>query len=207
MWRGEIALAKERAEAMLEIAEEHGFQIWESLGTMLLGSTLITLGQQKEGLEKIEQGFASYQGLKTPPVFYPQLIGMRAVAYAQVGQPSEGLKLVDDLIKGMDEERLLRDLPPLLLLKGELLMMVSPENSAESADIFRAILAGTGHVGGKIVDLQAATRLCKLEMEAGIAEESGRVLAELYDSFTEGFETADLRAAKSVLEEWRVSNL
>jgi len=51
--------------------------------------------------------------------------------------------------------------------------------------------------------LQAATRLCKLEMLAGDAEESGRTLAEIYDSFTEGFETVQLLQAKAVLDEWR----
>jgi hypothetical protein len=37
----------------------------------------------------------------------------------------------------------------------------------------------------------------------GKAEESGQILAEIYDSFTEGFETADMREAKAVLDEWR----
>ena len=202
MWRGEMELARQRAQAMLAVAGEHGFQIWESLATMLLGATQVALGQPQEGLAKIEQGFALYQGLTNPPVFYPLLIGMRAVAFAQAGRPAEGLKLLDGLLKEADEQRLLRELPPLLLLKGELLLAVSPENTAEAAGIFRAVLAGAGHVGGKIIALQAATRLCKLEMLAGKAQESGRALAEIYDTFTEGFDTADLREARVILDEW-----
>ena len=202
MWRGEMELAKEQAQAMLEVAKEHSFQIWESLATMLLGATQISLGQA-EGLSKVEQGFALYQGLKSPPLFYPQLISMRAIAFAQSGQPAEGLSLLDGLLKEMDEERLLREFPPLLLLKGELLLALSPQNTAEAADIFRAILVGAGHVGGKILALQAATRLCKLEMQLGKAEESGQALKEIYDSFTEGFDTIDLRAARAVLDEWQ----
>jgi predicted ATPase/class 3 adenylate cyclase len=203
MWRGEMELANRRAQAMLEVAEEHGFQIWESLATMLLGATQMTLGQAEDGLAKIEGGFARYQGLKSPPVFFPQLIGMRALAFAQAGRPAEGLKLLEELLKDADEDRLLRDLPPMLLLKGELLLALSPENSAEAARIFRAILTGAGHVGGKMMALQAATRLCKLEMLSGKAEESGRVLVEIYDSFTEGFETLELRDARAVLDEWQ----
>jgi tetratricopeptide (TPR) repeat protein len=203
MWRGEMELANRRAQAMLEVAEEHGFQIWESLATMLLGATQMTLGQAEEGLAKIEGGFARYQGLKSPPVFFPQLIGMRALAFAQAGRPAEGLKLLEELLKDADEDRLLRDLPPMLLLKGELLLALSPENTAEAARIFRAILTGAGHVGGKMMALQAATRLCKLEMLSGKAEESGRVLVEIYDSFTEGFETLELRDARAVLDEWQ----
>jgi predicted ATPase/class 3 adenylate cyclase len=203
MWRGEMELAKERAKAMLEVAEEHGFQIWVSLATMLLGAAEMVLGVAEVGLEKIEQGFALYQGLKTPPVFFPQLISMRAIAFAQAGRPAEGLKLLDGLLQDMDEERLLRELPPLLLLKGELLLAESPENTAAATEILRSILTGAGHVGGKIITLQAATKLCKLEMLDGKAEESGQILAEIYDSFTEGFETADMREAKAVLDEWR----
>jgi predicted ATPase len=203
MWRGEMELANRRAQAMLEVAEEHGFQIWESLATMLLGATQMTLGQTEEGLAKIEGGFARYQGLKSPPVFFPQLISMRALAFAQAGRPAEGLKLLEELLKDADEDRLLRDLPPMLLLKGELLLALSPENTAEAARIFRAILTGAGHVGGKMMALQAATKLCKLEMLSGKAEESGRVLEEIYDSFTEGFETLELREARVVLDEWQ----
>ena len=82
-------------------------------------------------------------------------------------------------------------------------MCVALENRIEAAAIFRAILAGAGHVGGKLLALQATTRLCKLEMLEGKAEQSGRTLKKIYDSFTEGFETFDLQAAKAVLKEWQ----
>jgi hypothetical protein len=201
MWRGEMELAKERAQAMLDIAQDHGFQIWESLGIMLIGATQMVLGQPEQGLAKIEAGFESYQGLKTPPVFYPQLIGMRAVAFAQAAQPAEGLKLVEGLLKGVDEARHVRELSPMVLLKGDLLLVISPENTAEAAGLFRTILAGDVHFGGKILALQAATRLCKMEMQDGTREEGCKALAEIYDSFTEGFDTFDLQAAKAVLDE------
>jgi predicted ATPase/class 3 adenylate cyclase len=203
MWRGEMELAKERAEAMMEVAQKHGFQIWESLATMLLGACQMALGQPEQGLEKIETGFASYQGLKTPPVFYPQLIAMRAVAFAQAGRAAEGLELLDDLIGDMPEERLLLELPPMLLLKGELLLAVSPQNAAQAVGLFNAVLDSVSHVGGKILTLQAATRLCQIEMLSGTSPESCQTLAEIYTSFTEGFETADLRNAKAVLDQLR----
>ena len=203
MWQGEMALAQQQAQAMLQVAEEHGFQIWGSLATILLGATQMALGQPGEGLAKIEQGFAVYQGFKSPPVFYPHLIGIRATAFAQVGRPVDGLKLLDEQLKEVDQVRLLRVLSPLLLLKGELLLATTPGSSAEVAAIFRAVLAGASQVGAKLVALQAATHLCKLEMREGKAEQSGRVLAEIYESFSEGFETADLRAARAVLDAWR----
>jgi len=203
MWLGDMVSANERAKAMLDLAEEHGFQIWISLATMLLGATQMVIGRPEEGLQNIEQGFSLYQGLNSPPLFYPQLISMRAIALAQSGQPAEGLKLLNGLLEAEDEERLLRDLAQLYMLKGDLLLEVSPENKAEASSIYKAILASKNHMGGKILTLQTATRLCRLEMLDGKAGQSGRTLGEIYDSFTEGFDTADLRAARAVLEELR----
>jgi adenylate cyclase len=81
---------------------------------------------------------------------------------------------------------------------------MSPDNMLESAGIFRQLLVGAKQFGGKSLMLQAATRLCRLDMMIGKAEESGRQLEEIYESFTEGFDTLDLREAKAVLDEWRI---
>jgi hypothetical protein len=56
-------------------------------------------------------------------------------------------------------------------------------------------------VGVKLLALQAAIRLCKLEMLSGNGEISKKVLVDIVDSFSEGFEMADLRAARAILEE------
>lgn len=201
MWRGEMALAQAQAEAIVEIAAEHGFQIWESLATMLIGAAQTALGQEQEGLANIEQGFALAQEFNSPPVFYPQLLNMRALAFALAGQPAKGLQLLDGFLQEVSQERLLQEMPQLLLLKGDLLIMHSPDNISEAAGLFTLILTSAGHLGGKMLALQAATRLCKLEMLPGKAAESGRALAALYDSFTEGFDTAALQEARFVLDQ------
>jgi tetratricopeptide (TPR) repeat protein len=201
LWLGEIELASEHARAMLEVAVEHGFLIWEALATMLIGVTQMAMGQPQEGFEKIEQGFASYQGHKTAPVFYPQIIAMRAGALARTGRPKQGLDLIDSVLGEMEEERIIREQPELLLFRGDLLLAASSKNTAEAIALFKLIISGALPRGGKLVALQAATRLSKLEMLAGDGEASRRILAEIVDSFTEGFERADLRAARAILQE------
>jgi predicted ATPase/class 3 adenylate cyclase len=207
LWRGEIGLVKERAEALLAVAEEHNFQIWESLATIQIGLVQVMSGEQDAGLANVEQGFAKYQGHINPPVFYPAIIHMRAAAFAQAGQLSEALKLIDDILNATDDERIMQEFPVLLLLKGDLLVFEAKENIEKAVGIFHRILNFAEQIGGKYLALQAATRLCRIEMVAGNAVESGRVLAEIYYSFTEGFETLDLRAAKEVLDQWRGKNM
>ncbi len=203
LWRGDMELVKARAEAMLAVAEEHHFQIWESLAMMLLGTTQLMAGEQEDGLEKIEQGFAKYQGHISPPVFYPAIIQIRASAYAQAGRRTEALKILDGLLKDVEEERVMREQPTLLLLKGELMVVESQENIEEVLGMFRKILDFAEHMGGKYLALQTATKLCRIEMMAGDAGKSCSKLEEIYNKFTEGFDTLDLREARSVLDEWK----
>ena len=203
LWRGDIERAMERAQAMLRIAEEYGFQFWVPLSTMLLGITQCALGQSGEGLSNVEQAFTRYQGLKSPPVFYPPLIGMRSQAFALAGRPGEGLAQLTALIEEMGEESLLRSMPQLFIGKADMLLAASPEKEADVISLLRKLLFREPRAGGRLLALQAATRLCRLEMRSGNAEESGSVLAEIYDSFSEGFLTADLIEAKEVLTQWR----
>lgn len=200
LWRGEIVKASERAQAMLVLAHEHGFQIWESLATLLIGVTQVMLGKPDEGLRNIEQGFTHYQGLKSPPVFYPMLIGMRAGALAQANKPVEGLTIMEGFLADFDEKLMLQNAPQMLLVKVDLLLAVSPEKTAEAIRILKNILVNAGQMGGRILALQATTRLCRLEMTKDQFEVNYQDLREIYDSFTEGFDVVDLQIARSILE-------
>src|SRR5439155_21247224 len=69
VWRREPGVVRDRALGVLELVEDHDFQIWRSLGLCLLGAANTDLGRYEEGLAQIRQGIDLYQGLKTPPVF------------------------------------------------------------------------------------------------------------------------------------------
>ena len=200
LWRGEIEKSIGRAQAMLDLAQEHGFQIWESLATFLLGVTQVMLGKPEEGLQNIEKGFTHYEGLKSPPVFYPILIGLRAGALALANKPAEGLALMEGFLAGFDEKLLLNNAPQIFLIKVDLLLAVSLENTAEAISLLQDILVNAGQMGGKILALQATIRLCQMEKEKDKMAKNFQDLREIYDSFTEGFDVVDLQMARTILE-------
>ncbi len=202
MWRGELPQTLAHAQAMWLIAKEHGFQIWETLATVLIGTTKALMGQAEEGQAEVEQGFARYQGLNSPPVFFPALTLLRALSFAQIGQPEIGLELLNEQLDINDQRRLHRDLLPLQLMKADLLMNKLPEKATE---IYQEVLEDSQHAGDKMSTLQATTRLCELEIAGGTPAGSGQALAALYESFTEGFETIDLQRARAALDAWRKS--
>ncbi|MFL7839514.1 MAG: hypothetical protein ACK2T4_04985 [Candidatus Promineifilaceae bacterium] len=197
LWSGEMQQARSRAITMREIAAEQEYHLWYAMATILLGAAESGLGAAEAGLARLEEGFAAYMGHISPPVFWPMITTIRAAAHGRAGKAAEGLNMLDDLLQDGQQ------LPDILILKGELLLQESPSNTAAATKLFREGLELAQMMGYKIFVLRAVSRLAELEVEEGKAGENGRLLADLYDSFTEGFETRDLQEARSVLERRR----
>ncbi len=84
-------------------------------------------------------------------------------------------------------------------LKGELLLQQSPDNATEAAACFHRALDVSRNQAAKSWELRAATSLARLWQQQGKTGEARALLAPVYDWFTEGFDTADLKDAKALL--------
>ena len=85
--------------------------------------------------------------------------------------------------------------------KGELLLMQHVQNSGEAEKCFRQALDIARRQQAKSLELRAAMSLSRLWQQQGKQEESRQLLADIYAWFTEGFDTADLKEAKFLLEQ------
>ena len=122
-----------------------------------------------------------------------------AEALAQAGRIAEGLALVEAGIEQSEGGWLT---PELLRLKGELLLLQSTPAVAETAeDLFRQALDGARRQEALSWELRAATSLARLLRDQGRSADAIACLQPVYDRFTEGFGTADLIAAKQLLDE------
>ena len=86
-------------------------------------------------------------------------------------------------------------------LKGELLLGHDASNAAAAEHSFHSALDISRKQRAKSWELRASTSLARLLRDLNRGEEARPLLAEVYGSFTEGFETADLRDAKALLQE------
>ena len=86
-------------------------------------------------------------------------------------------------------------------LRGELTGRLPCPDPAKVEESFRAALAIAREQGTQSYELRAATSLARLWREQGRRDEARDLLAPLYGSFTEGFDTADLKDANALLEE------
>jgi predicted ATPase len=124
---------------------------------------------------------------------------MLAEAYGKVGQPEEGLLVVAEaqaeVHKGLRyyEAELYR-------LKGELLLGLSTKNQAEAETCFHQALDIARRQQARSLELRAAVSLGRLWQRHGKRDAAHELLAAIYGWFSEGFETADLREAKVLLE-------
>jgi predicted ATPase len=136
----------------------------------------------------------------------PAFLGTLADGLGRVGQGAEGLAAVDEALalSERDEERWC--VAELLRIKGELVMSESGPDAADAAeDHFGQALDWARRQGALSWELRAATSLARLWRDQNRTQAAREILAAVYNRFTEGFETADLRAAKWLLDGLRPS--
>jgi predicted ATPase/class 3 adenylate cyclase len=197
LWLRQPELAREHAVEVLQVVEQCNFPIWSALGTCLHGMADAELGRTEEGLAQVNEGIAQYQQMRTPPVFWPQLVAINAGAHALAGKVAEGLVLLDDALE-LAARGYTSSIPEFSLLKGDLLTVAGAAD-ADAAHWFQRAFDGAGIQGLRMTQLRAALRLCRLWRTQG-RDHADRLLRTVYDTFTEGFATADLTEARGLLE-------
>jgi len=136
-----------------------------------------------------------------------QAVSPVAEAYRKVGQGKEGLTLLAEALAVVDKtgERMWE--AELYRLKGELTLAQSSIQSRassvqeEAEEYFQKAVEIARRQSAKSLELRAVTSLSRLWQQQGKRKEAGPMLAEIYNWFTEGFDTKDLQEAKALLRE------
>jgi predicted ATPase len=131
----------------------------------------------------------------------PGLYGRLAEIYGKTGRPEEGLATVATALRELESggERIVET--ELYRVKGELLLMRDPADEAEAERCFRSAIDIARRQKARFWELRATTSLARLLQRRGKRDEARAMLAEIYNWFTEGFEFADLRNARGLLDE------
>jgi predicted ATPase len=209
-FRHEGELTQDLADASLRIATDRGFPFWSAFQTILLGWVLVQQGKADEGIEHMNRGMEAYLATGAE-LLRPYLIGLLAEALAEAGSTERGLALLAEALEAVEKtgERFYE--AELYRQKGELLFRSYSEGSelidftaqsSRSQEIERCFLKAISvadHQQAKWFELRAATSLARLWHRQGKTEKALATLAKSYSWFTEGFDTADLKDAKSLL--------
>jgi predicted ATPase len=201
MWqfRRDAQNAYEYAETAITLSTEQGFALWLALGTLLRGWALTAQGQLQEGVRQMHQGLTDWRasGANT---LVPYFLAVLAEGYATINQIDTSLALLDEASNLIEKTQERWWEAEMMRLQGVLCLMQSIHNATEAEVWFRQALEIAQRQQAKSLELRAAMSLGRLGWEQGKPEEGRALLAGLYNWFVEGFDTADLKDAKALLE-------
>jgi predicted ATPase len=198
LWVGNLAAAERYAEMLLDHSRKHGFAVWNDFASRLKGVLLVKAGDLDGGSPLLRAGLHEITEPNADLWFLTGL-GQMAEALGQAGRFADGIATVE---RGLDRSQRGWLAPELLRIKGELLLLQGTTGTTEAAeDLFRQALDGARRQETLSCELRAATSLARLMHSQGREADAIACLKPIYDRFTEGFGTADLIAAKQLLDE------
>jgi predicted ATPase len=197
---GDESRVREIAEQAQILAQETADPEESAYCEIVLGWTRAMQGEYADGITQMETALAA-----RPPGSHQydncHYLSMLAEACYLDGQFERGIR---HLRQALEEIKVSGELwweAELHRLEGCALLGCDGENSDKAQDCFQRALDVTQSQDAKMLELRAASDLCRLLRDQGARQEALDLLAPVYEWFTEGFETADLRAAKALLEE------
>jgi predicted ATPase/class 3 adenylate cyclase len=205
-FRGESEEAQEQAEAAIALSTQQGFMIWLAQATVSLGRAVAHQGQE-EGVAQVRQGLTAWRATGAE-VCSSYNLGVLAEAYGKWRRADEGLDVVSEALALMASKT--GDLfyeAELYRLKGELLLQqagvqrIASGVETEAERCFLRAIDIARHQQAKSLELRAVRNLARLLSRHGRGDNAHAMLAEIYGWFTEGFDTADLKDAKVLLDE------
>jgi predicted ATPase len=147
----------------------------------------------------MEEGLAAYRatGAETGR---PRWLSLLAEACIESGRLIDGLSVLAEALAGVETEGRQYE-AEIYRLKGELLLKQNHSNAAEAQKCFEQAIEIARNQSAKSMELRATMSLARLLALQGRRDEARTMLADIYGWFTEGFDTADLKDAKTLLDE------
>ncbi|HYZ21084.1 MAG TPA: hypothetical protein VE690_02900, partial [Rhodopila sp.] len=199
---GDLAKAEHYAGMLLDHSTRHALTYYRAFGACHQGVLAIKRGDVMTGSRLLRAGFDEIGDSRPPTLRFVALLRTEAMGHA--GQDSEGLAELNDTIERSKQGEEGWLMPDLLRLKGERLLLQDTRGAATEAEgYFRQALDGARRQGALSLELRAATSLARLLRDQGRSADAVALLRPVYDRFTEGFDTADLMAAKGLLDDPR----
>jgi predicted ATPase/class 3 adenylate cyclase len=191
---GDRHAVEERIQAAVILATEQGLTRWIKQGAVLQGWLLAQRGKGQEGILKMRQGTLG----RAEQPYHAALL---AEAYGKEGQIQEGLKVMSEELARVDKSGEHFYDAELYRIESELLLQqtVADEEKAETG--FQRALEVARSQQAKSLELRGAMSLSRLWLSQGKTVEARQLLGDIYGWFTEGFDTADLKQAKVLLDE------
>jgi predicted ATPase len=185
------------AASVVSLCDENKFSHWINCGRIFEGWAEICRGQVDQGLNTLRTGVLSWQQAGAR-LWLPFFRTLEAQACAQAGRSDDALQAIEDALAISQKAGECWAMPEVLRVKAQLLLGTGRGGAEVEAILLRSLEIARGQQA-RSWELRTACDLARLWRDQGRGTEALKLLQSVYDQFTEGFETADLREAKALI--------
>ncbi|SOZ05339.1 adenylate/guanylate cyclase domain-containing protein [Cupriavidus taiwanensis] len=208
MLRGEVQVAYELAQALVALATDYGLPYGLAFGTILSGWALAEKGNPAEGIDLIRQGLDAYRATGAE-VMRTRFLILLAEACGSAGQAATGLESLAEALALTEQsgERLYE--AEVHRVKGKLMLVEAnwdgeaSEAATRAQDCFLRAIEVARRQAARSLELRAVVALSRMWHEQGRHAEARALLSGSYGGFSEGFDTADIRDAGTLISRWQ----
>ncbi len=196
---GELGMAERHAEELIIDAQKYEMRPFHAAGLCVRGSLAARRGAPDLGTDLLRRGLADMQATAYL-LFYPFFLVELAAALGALGRIDEGLAEIDTALRFAAETGHRWFVSETLRIKGQLFALRDPDDPAVE-DCFHEGAEVAGEQNALFWEFRLALNLARLHMTKGRRDEARRLLVPVYDRFTEGFDAADLKTAKKLIDD------
>jgi class 3 adenylate cyclase/predicted ATPase len=198
--RGELDRAREHAEEVVGLAEQLGFPLYMGVGRCLRGRARVESGEGEAGIAEMQQAMVELAGIGAG-IGAPSILCVLAEGLRKVGRHDDARGVLAlGVVQAEDQGQHFYD-AELHRLRAEILLDMDGNAVAEAEALFGQALEIARRQEVKTFELRAATSLARLWQRQGKRDAARDLLAPVYEWFTEGFDTRDLKEAKALLDQ------
>jgi class 3 adenylate cyclase/tetratricopeptide (TPR) repeat protein len=198
--RGEKLAAQELWEERVALCSQQGFQPLLASTSLWLAFALVDQGRGSDNIAVMHKALCNAMDTLTAS---EKLLGLILLGLAQskVGQADQGIATIDKALDLVNQNKKSGYAVDLYLVKGQIFLMKDARALRKAEQCFRIAIGIAREQRAKTDELAAVLHLARLLVSKERGVEARTMLAEIYNWFTEGFDTADLKDAKALLDE------
>ncbi len=200
--RQDLEPGLQRAEETIRIGAEQRNPTFLGHGTALRGWLRVARDRDADAASDIDRGVAMFRsaGMRRA-AWLSYLLSLQAESYARLGRLDDGLAAIRESVELAESTGMGAWLAEVHRVRGDLVLESNPDDVGSAEDAYRRALEVARRQQAKSWELRAAIHLGRMWQRRGRRQQALDLLAPVHDWFSEGFDTTDLRAAKTLLEE------
>jgi predicted ATPase len=202
---GDHAAANARVDELAALADEKDAALWGAWGMLWRGLLFGLTGRTSDVVQMLTSGIATWR--ETGATYYlPSWLSYLAEAHAELGQLEEAWGCIGEAARAIEITKERHFQAEANRIAGEIALKSSEPDTMKAQVYFERALAVARQQHAKSWELRASMSLARLWRDQGKVQQARELLAPVYGWFTEGFDTRDLKDAKTLLEELASGN-